>query len=125
MFYSFNKQIVSFAASKYISLIPNKLYFKINNSILNNIIKKGRICEFSTDIGVSQPHIDLIRNKYAVPNIGFLHKEKQLETFKHLFNDFNAFQHHEDWNGEIDLYMLESGDERPITEKWLPILEKN
>ena len=130
MFYGLNKKIVSFAASKYISLIPGKHYFKINNYILSNIIKKDRIGEFCTDIGVNQPCIDLIRNEYTAPNIGFLHMEKrniqevQLEKFKHVFNNWNAFQHVEDWNGEIDLYMLES-NERPITTKWLSILEKN
>jgi len=52
-------------------------------------------------------------------------QEVQLERFKHVFNDWNDFPRVEDWNGETDLYMLESGDERPITKKWLPILEKN
>ena len=131
MFYGFNKQLASFAACKYISLIPNKPYFKINNTILQHLIRIDRIGEFCTDIGVIQPCIDLIRNEYTAPNIGFLHMEKrntrevQLERFKHVFNNWNAFQHVEDWNGETDLYMLESGKERPITTKWLPILEKN
>jgi hypothetical protein len=131
MFYGFNKQLASFAASKNISLIPKKSYFKINNTVLQHLIRIGRIGEFCTDIGVIQPCIDLIRNEYTAPNMGFLHMEKrntqevQLERFKHVFNDFNAFRNIEYWNGETDLYMLETGDERPITTKWLPILEKN
>ena len=130
MFYGFNKQLASFASSKNISLIPNKPYFKINNTVLQHLIRIGRIGEFCTDIGVIQPCIDLIRNEYTAPNMGFLHMEKgntqevQLERFKHVFNDFNAFRNIEYWNGETDLYMLEY-DERPITTKWLPILEKN
>ena len=130
MFYGFNKQIASFAASKNISLIPNKSYIRINNTILQYLIRIGRIGEFCTDIGVIQPCIDVIRNEYTAPNMGFLHMEKrntqeiQLERFKHVFNNFNAFGHREDWNGETDLYMLECNDERPITAKWLPILEK-
>ncbi len=121
MFYGFNKQLASFAASKYISLIPNKIYFKINNTVLQRLIRIDRIGEFCTDIGVIQPCIDLIRNENTAPNIGYLHMEKrntqevQLERFKHVFNN---------WNGETDLYMLEC-DERPITTKWLSILEKN
>jgi len=131
MFYGFNKQLASFASYKNISLFPNRSYVKINNTVLQHLIRIGRIGEFCTDIGVIQPCIDLIRNEYTAPNMGFLHMEKQntqevqLERFKHVFNNFNAFRHHEDWNGEIDLYMLESGDKRPITTKWLQILEKN
>ena len=131
MFYAFNKQIASFAASKNISLFPNKPYIRINNKVIQHLIKIGRIGEFCTDIGVIQPCIDLIRNEYTAPNMGYLHMEKrntqevQLEKFKNMFNNFNAFQHVEDWNGETDLYMLECKDERPITEKWIPILEKN
>jgi len=131
MFYGFNKQIASFAASKNISLFSNRPYIKINNKVLQHLIRIGRIGEFCTDIGVIQPCIDLIRNEYTAPNLGFLHMEKQntqhvqLERFKNTFNNWNVFQHIEDWNGEIDLYMLECKDERPITTKWLPILEKN
>jgi len=131
MFYGFNKQLASFASSKNISLFPNRSYVKINNKILQHLIRIGRIGEFCTDIGVIQPCIDLIRNEYTAPNMGYLHMEKrntqevQLERFKHVFNDWNDFPRVEDWNGETDLYMLESGDERPITKKWLPILEKN
>jgi hypothetical protein len=130
MFYGFNKQIASFAASKNISLFPNRQYIRINNKVLQYLIKIGRIGEFCTDIGVIQPCIDLIRNEYTAPNMGYLHMEKrntqevQLERFKNIFNNWNAFRHVEDWNGETDLYMLEC-DERPITTKWLPILEKN
>ena len=131
MFYGFNKQLASFAASKYISLFPNKSYIRINNTVLQYLIRIGRIGEFCTDIGVIQPCIDLIRNEYTAPNMGYLHMEKlntqevQLERFKHVFNNWNAFVHVEDWYGETDLYMLEPGDERPITTKWLQILEKN
>jgi hypothetical protein len=131
MFYGFNKQIATFAASKNISLFPNKSYIKINNKVLQHLIRIGRIGEFCTDIGVIQPCIDLIRNEYTAPNMGYLHMEKrnthevQLERFINMFNAFNAFQHHEDWNGEIDLYMLECDDGRPITTKWLPIFEKS
>jgi hypothetical protein len=131
MFYGFNKKIASFAASKNISLFQNKSYIKINNKVLHHLIRIDRIGEFCTDIGVIQPCIDIIRNEYTAPNMGYLHMEKrntpevQLETFKNMFNNFNAFRNVEDWNGETDLYMLESGDERPITTKWLPILENN
>jgi len=131
MFYGFNKQLTSFASSKNISLFSNKSYIKINNNVLRYLIRICRIGEFCTDIGVTQPCIDLIRNKYTAPNMSFLHMEKQntqevqLERFKHVFNNWNAFNHVEDWYGETDLYMLESGNERPITTKWLPILEKN
>jgi len=131
MFYGFNKKLLAFASSKNISLIPNRSYVKINNTVLSHLIKIGRIGEFCTDIGVIQPCIDLIRNEYTAPNMGYLHMEKrntqqvQLERFKHVFNNWNDFQHVEDWNGETDLYMLESGKERPITTKWLSILEKN
>jgi len=126
MFYGFNKQIALFAASKNISLFPNKPYIRINNKVIQHLIKIGRIGEFCTDIGVIQPCIDLIRNEYTAPNMGKRNtQEVQLAKFKNMFNNFNAFQHVEDWNGETDLYMLECKDERPITEKWLPILEKN
>jgi hypothetical protein len=127
MFFGLNKKIVCFASSTAVSLIPDKLYFKINNSVLQHLIRIGRIGEFCTDIGVIQPCIDLIRNKYTAPNMGYLHmqvsntSEVQLEKFKHVFNNFNDFKHVEDWNGDVDLYMLEN-DERPITKKWLPIL---
>ena len=129
MFYGFNKKIASFASSKNISLFPNRSYVKINNQVLQHLIRISRIGEFCTDIGVIQPCIDLIRNEYTAPNLGFLHMEKrntqevQLERFKHVFNNWNDFQHVEDWNGDIDLYMLEC-NERRITQKWLPILEK-
>ena len=129
MFYGFNKQLAFFASSKNISLLPNRSYVKINNKVLQHLIRISRIGEFCTDIGVIQPCIDLIRNEYTAPNMGFLHMEKrntqevQLEKFKNIFNNWNAFRHVEDWNGETDLYMLES-NERTITTKWLPILEK-
>jgi hypothetical protein len=130
MFYSFNKRIASFASSKSISLISNKTYIIINNTILQQLIKIDRIGDFCSDIGVIQPNIKLIINEYTDPNIGFLNKEKrnthkvQLERFKYVFNNWNTFQNVIDWNGEIDLYMLEN-NERPITQKWLPIINDN
>jgi hypothetical protein len=130
MFYSFNKRIASFASSKSISLISNKTYIIINNTILQQLIKIDRIGDFCSDIGVIQPNIKLIINEYTDPNIGFLNKEKrnthkvQLEKFKYVFNKWNTFQNVIDWNGEIDLYMLEN-NERPITQKWLPIINDN
>jgi len=131
MFYGFNKRLASFASSKNISLFSNRSYVKINNKVLQYLIRIGRIGEFCTDIGVIIPCINLIMNEYTAPNMGYLHMEKrntqevQLERFKSIFNDWNDFPRVEDWNGKTDLYMLEPGDERPITTKWLPILEMN
>lgn len=130
MFYGFNKRIASFASSKSISLISNKTYIIINNTILQQLIKIDRIGDFCADIGIIQPNIKLIINECTDPNMEFLNKEKrnthkvQLERFKYVFNNWNTFQHVIDWNGEIDLYMLEN-NERPITQKWLPIINHN